>query len=123
MFIIYLLAVFLIVFCAIILFHIRVLLITAGLIFLILPLLSLVKKKKIKDFQLYLVLVVLSEFLLFFLLRSMRHIFPGSGINIEKAIGYSQFYGYPAVFDYIFFIAMVSLPVIIAIAIGKLNKK
>lgn len=62
-------------------------------------------------------LVFLAEF------REVRNLFPPAGIGTDNIVGFVQFYGYPPLFDLVFFCFLLSVPISILFAIILILKK
>lgn len=90
------------------------------LFLLFLPLIPF-KYRKLQSNNLFFFLIatIVGEALLISSTRNIRQFFPSVTLGSEKAIGYIQFYNYPASFDYVYLIMIISVPIVTALVLKR----
>lgn len=92
------------------------------ILLLVVVLFQMPRIKNLKKITVFSSSIFFGELLLFISLDNFRNLFPMVSINQVKAVGYSQYFGYQATFDYLFFFLVITIPFLVPTIILIINK-
>lgn len=92
------------------------------ILLLVIVLSRMPRKKNLKEIIVFSSSIFFGELLLFVSLDNFRNLFPMVSISQVKAVGYSQYFGYQATFDYLFFFLVITIPFLVPTIILIIDK-